>query len=217
MPKSKYRHIIWDWNGTLFNDAWLSVEIMNGLLRKRKMPEITLERYAELFDFPVIGYYRRLGFDFDIVPFEEVGTEFIVGYEKRKRECELQSGAGEILQTVSSGQISQSILSAYKQDTLDELLVHFDLWRYFIRAIGLDNHYAAGKTENGILLISQLPYSPEEVLFIGDTVHDYDVSKEIGTDCVLIPSGHQPRAKLETCGVPVLRALNDIPRFLSLV
>lgn len=216
MQISKYRHIIWDWNGTLFNDAWLSVEIMNGLLHKRNMPEITLESYAELFDFPVIGYYQRIGFNLDSEPFEEVGTEFIIEYEKRKRECELQSGAGEILQTISNGRISQSILSAYKQDTLDELLVHFDLWRYFIRAIGLDDHYAAGKKENGIFLMTQLPYEPDEVLFIGDTVHDYDVSKEIGTKCVLIPSGHQSRSKLETCGVPVLESLNEIPQFVSL-
>ena len=27
MPKIKY--IIWDWNGTLVNDAWLFVELMN--------------------------------------------------------------------------------------------------------------------------------------------------------------------------------------------
>jgi phosphoglycolate phosphatase len=214
MLKSQYRHIIWDWNGTLFNDAWLSVEIMNGLLRARNMPAITLQRYAESFDFPVIGYYQRLGFNLDTEPFEKVGTEFIVGYEKRKRECVLQSGAEDILKKISVTRISQSILSAYKQDTLDELLIHFDLWRFFIRAIGLDDHYAAGKMENGILLMSQLPYEPHEVLFIGDTVHDYDVSREMGTNCILIPSGHQPREKLESCGVPVLGSISDIPRFL---
>jgi len=172
----------------------VSVEIMNGLLRTRNMPEITLERYAELFDFPVIGYYQRLGFNLDSEPFEKVGTEFIVGYENRKCECELQSGAIDILQVISAGRISQSILSAYKQDTLDELLIHFDLWRYFIRAIGLDDHYAAGKMENGIILIKQLPYEPEEVLFIGDTVHDYDVSKEMGQTASSFPrdTSHAP-------------------------
>ena len=28
----KYKHIIWDWNGTLINDVWLVVEIMNKML-----------------------------------------------------------------------------------------------------------------------------------------------------------------------------------------
>ena len=41
---SKYRHIIWDWNGTLLDDAWLSVEILNQLMAQRDMPGITHQR-----------------------------------------------------------------------------------------------------------------------------------------------------------------------------
>ncbi|MDH5646585.1 MAG: hypothetical protein OEZ01_11285, partial [Candidatus Heimdallarchaeota archaeon] len=41
IPPTRYEHIIWDWNGTLLDDAWLCVEIMNSMLAKRpaiKMP-----------------------------------------------------------------------------------------------------------------------------------------------------------------------------------
>ena len=31
-----YRHVIWDWNGTLLDDAWLCVEVLNGLLARRR-------------------------------------------------------------------------------------------------------------------------------------------------------------------------------------
>ena len=31
----KYRHIIWDWNGTLFNDTWLCVELTQTMLGER--------------------------------------------------------------------------------------------------------------------------------------------------------------------------------------
>ena len=31
-PPGAYRHLVWDWNGTLFDDAWLCVEVMDGLL-----------------------------------------------------------------------------------------------------------------------------------------------------------------------------------------
>jgi phosphoglycolate phosphatase len=33
----KYKHIIWDWNGTLIDDAWLCVDIMNKILEKRNL------------------------------------------------------------------------------------------------------------------------------------------------------------------------------------
>ena len=47
--------MIWDWNGTLLDDAWLCREIMNGQLRKRGLPVLSVERYEAIFDFPVEG------------------------------------------------------------------------------------------------------------------------------------------------------------------
>ena len=214
-PTRVYQHIIWDWNGTLFDDAWLCVDVMNGVLERRNMPKLTLERYQEVFDFPVKDYYKRLGFDFDTEPFEISGTEFIVEYEKRRHEASLQPNAKEVLQKISDIGITQSLLSAYKQETLEELVDYFDLRPFFIKILGLDNHYAYGKIENGKQWMSTLRFKPHEVLFIGDTVHDHEVAEAIGADCVLIPSGHHTREKLETCGVPILRSLEDVLPFLN--
>ena len=88
----KYRHLIWDWNGTLLDDAWLCREIMNGQLRRRSLPVLSQKKYEEIFDFPVEKYYRALGFDWGRESFQEAGTEFIVEYEQRKKECSLQPG-----------------------------------------------------------------------------------------------------------------------------
>jgi len=50
----------------------------------------------------------------------------------------------------------------------------------------------------------------QEVLLIGDTVHDYIVSKHIGSDCLLIASGHHNFKKLAKLGVDVLHSLQEI-------
>ena len=47
------KHVIWDWNGTLLDDAVLCVEVMNVVLARRKLPPLTAERYADRFRFPV--------------------------------------------------------------------------------------------------------------------------------------------------------------------
>ncbi|MCX8010600.1 MAG: HAD hydrolase-like protein, partial [Ignavibacteria bacterium] len=164
---SKYKHIIWDWNGTLLDDVWLCVDVMNGLLQKRGMRLITVEEYREIFTFPVIDYYKKLGFNFAIESFEKVGTEFIVEYEKRRLESQLQPYTLEVLDKIKRLHITQSVLSAYKQETLDELLTHFGLVEYFDFILGLDNHYADSKLENGKKLIQLLALKPKEVLFIG--------------------------------------------------
>ena len=216
MPNFPYKHIMWDWNGTLLNDSWMAVMVINETLAKRGMPTIDLDSYQELFGFPVIDYYRRLGFDFVEESFEVVGTEFIDGYETHKFEVALHESAESVLESLGKQGVSHSILSAYKQNTLDELVQHFGLADSFMKIVGLDNHYAHSKVDNAIQWMSELPYAKNEVLFVGDTVHDHEVAEAIGVDCVLIPGGHQTRQKLEDTGATVLDSIQDICEYVKL-
>ena len=216
MANASYRHVIWDWNGTLFNDVELCADIMNGLLLPRGLPGLTVERYREVFDFPVIDYYRKLGFDFARDPFEEVGTEFIRRYETRKLDARLYPGAGEVLATLRRCGLSQSVLSAYQKDTLQDLVTHFGLTAYFEALVGLDDHYAAGKLEQGLRWIRGLELDPRDVVLVGDTRHDHEVAEAMGVSCVLIDGGHQARSRLASCGVPVLTSVVELPGHLGL-
>ena len=209
MELRKYRHLIWDWNGTLLDDAWLCREIMNGQLRKRGLPVISRERYEAVFDFPVERYYRTVGFDWSKETFAEAGTEFIVEYEKRKRECRLQIGAKELLQKVEQAGISQAVLSAYSHSTLEEFLGHFGVRGHFRSVAGNRDHYAAGKVEQGLEMLRELHVSPKDTVLIGDTTHDAEVARAMGVDCVLIPCGHNSRERLERCGFPLIAGLGD--------
>ena len=42
---------------------------------------------------------------------------------------------------------------------------------------------------------------------IGDTLHDAEVARAMGTGCVLVARGHQSRETLLTAGVPVMDTL----------
>jgi phosphoglycolate phosphatase len=37
----KYKHIVWDWNGTLLDDRWLCIEAINCVLKSRNMPLVS--------------------------------------------------------------------------------------------------------------------------------------------------------------------------------
>jgi len=201
---AKYKHIIWDWNGTLIDDAWLCVDIINSLLGKYGKPRLTLETYHKVFDFPVKDYYQRIGFDFSVMPFEKVGTEFMEIYWQRWKECRLQPGALKVLQTNAQRGMTQSILSAADIKLLRACIDHFDLSEYFVDLIGLDHHYASSKVGLAKKYMRALSFSPDKVLFIGDTLHDFEVAREIQVDCVLFSGGHHPKYKLAKCGVPVI-------------
>ena len=211
-----YQHIIWDWNGTLLDDGWLFVDIMNTILKKRNMKPISLEKYKKIFCFPVKEYYKKLGFDFNQTSFEEHGIEFIEEYKKRMYEAKLYPQVYKILNKLNQKGINNSILSAQNQTFLNILLKFYKIYDQFEHTIGLDNHYANSKIENGINLISLLNIDPKSILMIGDTSHDYDVAKILKIDCCLISHGHYSKERLINTGTRVLKNLEEIACFLKL-
>lgn len=211
---SRYSHIIWDWNGTLLNDAWLCVDIMNGMLSKRNLPLKTLDEYRAIFDFPVRDYYSKLGYDFETEPFADVGMEFMILYNKRHKESCLHSGVSDLLKLLSLRGYRQYILSAREQNELIIETRDLDVARYFNGIFGLDDHYAHGKGDIGMKMLNDLQVPGKKLLFIGDTCHDAEVAIEIGIDCILIPNGHNSRERLEALNLPMVSSLNELKKLL---
>ena len=211
---TKYKHIIWDWNGTLMDDVWLCVDVINSLLKAHSINPVAVEDYRQHFEFPVIRFYKTLGFDLETTSFEAVSHAFISHYDQRRHECQLHPQAETILRSITAAGITQSILSAYTQEKLTTVVCHFGIDHYFNTVVGLDNIYAAGKLEQGKLHITQLDCLPSEVLLIGDTLHDYEVASEIGADCILVSHGHNDHQRLLKCPVPVIEDFSAISSLL---
>ena len=210
MKKGEKVHtVIWDWNGTLLEDTWLCVEIINDVLVRRDLPQVTLEQHRDLFEFPVIDYYRRLGFDMEKESFEVLGDEFMWVYEERKLECQLYDGIPEVMQSLRKASIRQSLLSAYHHDYLVNILQHFQLQNSFDHVLGAEDHYAEGKKSQAAVLLDRLGIAPQQALLIGDTLHDFEVAESIGAQCRLVTTGNHPRSKLEHTGAQVYDSAGD--------
>ena len=214
MESSKYSHIVWDWNGTLLDDNWLCVEVMNTMLAARKLPLLTLQRYRDIFDFPVKEYYEKLGFNFKKESFEIVGMDFMVLYNKRQKECFLHEEAELSLRSISDNGYKQSILSAREEIELRQEVIDRKISGYFEFVDGLENHYAHGKKDVGIRLLKELEVDKGKILFIGDSTHDAAVADELEIDCILIPNGHHSEKRLIKTGHPIVGSLNKLTGYL---
>lgn len=212
----KYKHIIWDWNGTLLDDTWLCVEVLNGLLKRRGRPPISELQYRENFEFPVIYYYKHLGLNTDKDSYERTSREFITNYESRwLDECVLQPKASEVLAAISAQGLTQSVLSAARQETLMAGINHYGIDSYFMGLVGTDNIHAEGKVERGMYWIKQLPWKQNEVVLIGDTLHDFEVAEVIGVDCILLAHGHHTGERLAPTGKRVVHSLTEVAALLE--
>lgn len=212
-----YNHIIWDWNGTLFNDVELCAGIMNMLLTQESLPNISIQKYKSIFTFPVIDYYKIAGHTFEKTSFEVLGKLFMDEYEVRKNNCKLFPGVSRLLAEIKSKNIQQHLLSAYEQNNLNNILEHFGIINYFQFIVGLDNIYAGGKSHLAQDLAMKIRSngSTGNILLIGDTIHDYEVAKEIDSDCILLSHGHQDEERLLQIGIPVVKDIKELSNMLK--
>lgn len=209
--KKQYRHIIWDWNGTLLNDITLCLQVLNRLLARRGRASITREDYRRNFGFPVIHFYNYLGLDTNDDSFRQVSREFIEDYETHWfEECSLHPEAVNVLTQLAGIGLSHSVLSAARQEALNAGIRHFGIHTHFLGLAGADNIYAEGKIDKGHHWIRQLDWDPQEIVLIGDTVHDFEVARAIGTDCILLAHGHHSFQRLAKTGVPVVHSLGEL-------
>ena len=213
MPR--YRHLIWDWNGTILDDTAIVVEVMNGLLRARGLRALTEDRYRQVFTFPVRSYYEAVGFDLEAEPFADLAAEWLAGFRSRWRAASIRSGAVVTLKTLAGLGLTHSLLSAAEQQLLREQAAHFGIADAFAGLVGIDDHHAESKVEHGRRWLADSGIDPATVLLVGDTIHDYEVAEALGVDVVLFAGGHQSRSRLESCGVPVVERLDEVLTFVG--
>ena len=202
--------VIWDWNGTLLNDLEFCISTINILLEKRNLRILNRNSYKEVFSFPVKNYYQAIGFDFRKEDFSIPAREFIDLYDSGVKNCTLHNGAIEVLNHFKNLGVRQFVLSAMKQNMLEQTLKQQNIFHFFEGIAGLNDHYANSKIERGEQFISQFNIEKSSTWIIGDTIHDFEVAESLGVKCILIADGHQSAERLKTTNAKLVGNLKTL-------
>lgn len=210
----RYDAVVWDWNGTLLDDAQFCVCIINGMLTRRNLPGISVDFYKAVIEFPVILYYSKLGFDLRKEVFEIISDEFVSSYQAGWKRCVLQQGTMDTIAALANAGVGQSVLSASKSSHLFEQLRHFDVDKRLISVTGADNHHGHGKLDIARSHVALLGADTRRTLFIGDTAHDAEAAAEAGCHCLLVSFGHYGYDRLKHLGLPVAQSMREALSFI---
>ena len=212
---NRYTHLIWDFNGTLLNDVDACIQSANDLLSAHALlPIKSAQHYRSIFGFPVVDYYRRLGFDLERTPFSELAVEWVDYYNRNSAGAPLYPNAAEVLSRVHELGIPQYVLSATEAQMLKRQVRELGIELFFDGLLGMDDIHANGKAARGIFWRRLHPDA--RPLLIGDTDHDAAVAKAMGADFALFSGGHQSRERLLACEpLCVLDKLTYVPKLLS--
>ncbi len=207
--EKRYTHLIWDFNGTIFDDVDAGIVSTNKMLRDRGLAQINgVSHYREIFDFPIEEYYRKLGFDFEKEPYSVLAPIWVQLYEKNAESATLTHGVLEAMKEISSLGIRQIVLSACEINMLTGYLEGFGVLTYLDEVMGLDNIHAKSKLELARAWRDRNPGI--RPLMIGDTTHDFETAELLGADCVLYTGGHQSKERLQRCGCPLIDKMEDV-------
>lgn len=204
------KHIVWDWNGTLLNDVEASCKAASDLFEKRNIGSFSIDIYRDKIVYPVINVYIEAGVDFSKETYQDVCDEYLANYLNNSHMISLHEDALTVLELFKKKGLNQHIVSASDIGVLKRQLQSYELIPYFINILGQDNNRGESKTQLAEKLVNMVECEPHEMLFIGDTIHDYEVAKEAGMRCCLVSNGHCSEERLKATGVPVFRNLTEL-------
>ena len=185
------QHCVWDFNGTILDDLWVTVESINALMRERGMRQISVDEHRRRFRFPVSDYYTDLGFDLSHESFGSLSDEYHERYMGKLDRCGMYEGIETVMGLLAQKGVRQYVLSAMHEPTLIQCCDALGITGYFDAVYGLADFLARSKADRGRSLCEDFGISPGTSLYIGDTEHDMDVADELGLTPVAATWGHQ--------------------------
>ncbi|MBS2962839.1 HAD family hydrolase [Actinocrinis puniceicyclus] len=218
---STVKHIVWDWNGTLFDDQDLVVAATNASLAAIGVRQrITNDQYKDLYQRPMEDFYAALiGFAVSPAQWPVLDAAFGEHYLSHMRECGLSADALAAMDAWSPR--TQSLLSMFGHEDLLRLTGEMELHGRFHRIDGRPAELDFGpKAKYLVQHLEQLrahepALTADQVALIGDCADDAYAAFHVGARAVLYTGGSSSRTVLEQVGVPVVDSLSEAVALLA--
>ena len=210
------RHVVWDWNGTLFDDLDIVVAAVNVSLRAVGAGPIDADRYREVYQRPLHRFYETLlGRPVPPEEMASIDSDFHDAYHALLDQARLTVDARRAVDLVAARGQTQSVLSMWWHDRLLPAVRYFALDDYMLAVDGHRGPAGASKQNHLARHVEQLVLlfpgrvQSRGMTVIGDVTDDADAARAVGVACVLYDGGSQPRAVLEATGAPVASSLTE--------
>jgi HAD superfamily hydrolase (TIGR01549 family) len=202
-------HVVWDWNGTLYDDFHVVVKAAARACAFLGGPSIDAAAYRAHFTRPVQQFYAAvLGRPLAEEEWRALNDVYFAAYREQQAQASLATDARAALAAVAAAGHTQSLLSMWDHDELVALVRQLGIDNAFVRVDGLHTREGGGKTAHLLRHLEAIaPAIDDEVLMVGDTTDDATAAQAARIRCVLMEDGPHPREVLTACNVPLAGSL----------
>lgn len=195
----KYKAVLFDLDGTLVNSLIDIADSMNKVLLESKFPT---HSYEAINDFIGSGLRNLVSKALpethkDEATIEKTFQAMMTNYrENCTNKTIAYDGIVELLDELKSRNIKMAILSN-KADELTKKIGGTLFPNYFESVMGLKSEATKKPNPGAAIAISQdLGFSPEEVLYVGDSGIDMQTAKNANMYAVGVSWGYRPKEEL---------------------
>jgi phosphoglycolate phosphatase-like HAD superfamily hydrolase len=210
-------HVVWDWNGTIFNDAELVMSITNDNFQKAGLGPISREKFQAAYRRPVRSFYDDLaGITLSDELWDELNKWFHEEYARRAESVRLANGVEDALAFVAAQNWTQSLLSMYPEIGLLEFVKAHQLQPFFTRVDGTTNNTSwHPKAENLAAHVTALGVEPQTIIVVGDSHDDVDAARHVGARAILYDGGLHSSRVLHSTHDVVAHNMAEVINLLS--
>jgi phosphoglycolate phosphatase len=198
--------LVFDWNGTLLDDAEAICQTVNVFLNRFGKSPITMPTFREHCDLPFTAMYRNFGLtDAEIDILGGNGNAlFHETYEPLADQALLREGAWEILQAAKQQNVRTLILSNHVIEPIRVQLRRLGIEDTITEVLAFKSRATQYKDINKgerlrlYMLLNNL--DPENTVIIGDMPEERAIASKLGLTSVSITGGFVSEPRLRASG-----------------
>lgn len=210
-------HVVWDWNGTLFDDVEAVVAATSEIFAPYGLGPFAIDDFRAFYTRPIwVAYERLLGRALEDGEWERLDGAWHDSYHRLMVQCGLAIDARPTIDVLTAAGHTQSLLSMWRHEQLIPAVTRLGLADAFRRVDGLRLPEQSGGHKAGLLdrHLAGLDIMAADVIMIGDSADDAMAARQAGARAVLYAGGMTGRADLERLGVPVVTSLAEAVRYI---
>jgi len=215
---SKFRHIVFDFDGTIADTSRIIIATMQATMRERQLRVATPQEIKQVIGLPLNECFLHIYPGMSEMESLDCASTYcdIFDINKTRLTPSLFPGVKEALEALSQRGMTMSVASSRGHGSLVELLEMMGVEQHFAMVVGVDNvDHAKPHPEAVLTILRAMDIGTSESLMVGDMPVDIAMGKNAGTETCAVTYGNSSIEQLQESKPTFL--IDDMRELVSLV
>lgn len=184
----KYRHVVFDIDGTLTDTDYAVLTSLKNLLKRRQEKDYALEELTFVKGIPGVVAFAQLGIEEK--DYGDVMREWEDGMRRMNDTITVYEGAAQVLEALRDAGVGLGIATSKTRDQYNKDFCRFEIAKYFDFSMTCEETDDPKPGAGPLIAYMQATGAkPGEMLYVGDSVYDAMCARAAGVDFALATWG----------------------------